>query len=329
MKKNIIVLSLILTVTIPFHAQESSDIIDTGAANFLTIATDARSAGMGGAGVALAGSDNAIFGNASTALLDKERKAGVSYTFVPWMRDYTSGYSLHNLGGYYKINRRNAVLAGFRFFNYPSFKAIQSEETTGKKIHPKEFAVDLGYAYEVFNNFAISATVKFIRSDMGNLAGAKAANAVAADLGISYQGNINLFEGTSWTAGAQVSNMGPKIKYLHTKMSLPAQAKLGGSITMPFSNIHKLMVTADGGYRMMPSDMKAFGASAGAEYTLANTVMIRGGYHYGDEDKGDFSFASAGAGVAYMGAHLDFSWLIAGSDSKARNTFWVSLGYSF
>lgn len=328
MKKNILVFSLLTLIVLPFYAQETPDIINTGVANFLTIPTDARTVGMAGAGVSLSGNDNAIFANASTSLLDKERKGGVTYTFAPWMRDYESGYSLNTIGGYYKLNQRSAILGGFRYFNYPSFKAIE-EGVINRTIRPKEFAIDLGYAYEIFENFALSATVRYIYSDMGNLGGAKAASAVAGDIGASYKGNINLLQGIIWTAGLQVSNFGSKIKYLKTKEDLPMLAKLGGSITMPFSDKHKLMIIADGGYRVMPSDVESFNVSAGAEYTIANLVMIRGGYHYGDEKKGDFCFATAGLGVNYKGVHLDFSWLIAGADNLARNTFWASLGYSF
>ena len=39
--------------------------------------------------------------------------------------------------------------------------------------------------------------------------------------------------------------------------------------------------------------------------------------------------AAAGAGVEYAGVHLDFAWMFAGHECLARNTFWISLGYSF
>ena len=57
--------------------------------------------------------------------------------------------------------------------------------------------------------------------------------------------------------------------------------------------------------------------------------MLRGGYHCGDKKKGDASYATAGAGVEYAGVHLDFAWMFAGHECLARNTFWISLGYSF
>ena len=47
------------------------------------------------------------------------------------------------------------------------------------------------------------------------------------------------------------------------------------------------------------------------------------------KNKGDASYATAGAGVEYAGVHLDFAWMFAGHECLARNTFWISLGYSF
>lgn len=57
---------------------------------------------------------------------------------------------------------------------------------------------------------------------------------------------------------------------------------------------------------------------------VAVIIMVNG-----DKNKGDASYATAGAGVEYAGVHLDFAWMFAGHECLARNTFWISLGYSF
>ena len=98
---------------------------------------------------------------------------------------------------------------------------------------------------------------------------------------------------------------------------------------LPFASMHRLTLTADLGYRLSPDDVQALNVSAGAEYAWMEHLMLRGGYHYGDKNKGDASYATAGAGVEYAGVHLDFAWMFAGHECLARNTFWISLGYSF
>ena len=126
------------------YGQEDYGPVNTGAANYLTISADARSAAMGGVGVAAPGGDHAVFHNGAAALSDVTRRGGVAYTYSPWMRDYESGYSLHSLGSFYKINQRNAILLGLRYFGYPEMDGT-GEGASG--IHPKEIAVEAGYAY--------------------------------------------------------------------------------------------------------------------------------------------------------------------------------------
>lgn len=314
-------------ITWTAKAQDDFGPINTGAANFLLIAPDARNAGMGGVGVALSGSDNALFYNGATALLDDTRKGGIAYTFAPWMRGADSGFSLNSLGGYYKIDQRNALLASFRYYNYPKLEL--AEGTGHRSIHPKEMAVDIGYARQLSSNLALSATFRYIHSDMGAIGGGKSAGAVAFDVGAYYKRSMVFVPGASWAAGFQIANVGSKISYLNTKESLPALSKLGGSVELPFTSIHKLVVAADLGYRFAPSDVASFNLSAGAEYTLMEHVMFRGGYHYGDKEKGDASYATTGIGARFYGAHLNFSWLFAESDSPLKNSFWISLGYFF
>lgn len=59
------------------YGQEDYGPVNTGAANYLTIPADARSAAMGGVGVAAPGGDHAVFHNGAAALSDVTRRGGV------------------------------------------------------------------------------------------------------------------------------------------------------------------------------------------------------------------------------------------------------------
>ncbi|MCC8174741.1 MAG: PorV/PorQ family protein [Odoribacter sp.] len=216
--------------------------VNTGAANFLLITPDARGAGIGGAGVARTENDNAIFYNGATVLADNNHKGGATYSFIPWMRNYKSGYSLHTIGGFYKMDSRNAFLAGFRYYNYPKFTVMQGVEKTGEKIQPRELAVDIGYAREILSNLALSATLRYIYSDMGNVGEAGASGAIAFDIGAFYKNDIVGIQEGNWGLGIHISNISSKIKYLDRKENLPAMAKLGGMVNLPFSLIHRLLI---------------------------------------------------------------------------------------
>mgnify|MGYP002226839872 CR=1 FL=1 len=150
------------------------------------------------------------------------RRGGVAYTYSPWMRDYESGYSLHSLGSFYKINQRNAISVRSPLFRL-SGDGWNREGASG--IHPKEIAVEAGYAYEVIKNFSVSATFKYLFSDMGRIGNSRGASSVAFDLGVLYKCEINDWEGAGWSVGLHVSNLGPKINYLTSKDALPATVK--------------------------------------------------------------------------------------------------------
>lgn len=352
MKKILLAASLLAIVTFQAKSQSDLEPVNAGVANFLTITPDARAAGMGGAALTLPGGGNAVFHNASTVLQDDmfvnelastyklilgartpkateniPARAGISYNYTPCMRDFASGYHLHAVGGYYKIGSRHAILAGFRYYDYPGAEVLDAG--VAESVNPREFALELGYAYRIISPLTVSTTLRYIRSDMGSLNGAKAGDAVAFDMAASYRQSMNVVHGASWGVGVKLSNIGTKIKYLETKESIPAVVALGGSVYLPFSVMHKLTVATDLAYRLSPSDVKTLGVSAGAEYTFINHFMARGGYHYGEKEKADFSYATAGIGVKYFGGQVDFSWLFAEKDNPWRNTFRISLGYSF
>ena len=110
------------------YGQDEVTAINTGAANFLTIMPDARTTALAGAGVSLTGNENAIFLNGATIAADKNCRGGASYTYAPWMRDYQSGYSLHTLGGFYKIDEKNVILAGFVIIIIRNWVCLRPEE---------------------------------------------------------------------------------------------------------------------------------------------------------------------------------------------------------
>lgn len=329
MKRILLSMGVILVTTIYSHAQNDPEPIHTGVANFLTIPSDARTLGMGGANVALTHNNNPALYNGAGIFFGAPEKSGVSYGYTPWMRDYESGHHLHSIGGYHTINNRNAVYAGLRYYGYPKLQVFEGGQPAGKHIRPSEWAIDLGYARKISNKLALAATLRFIYSDMGNIGGAKSAKAVAMDISALYADKFPGIQGAKWTAGIQLSNFGSELKYLDKKEKLPTMGKLGGTVCLPIGLAHQITVAADLGYRMLPSDVQSIQVSSGLEYTLLNHILFRGGYHYGDKNKGDWSYASAGAGVTYQGALLDFSWLFAESNSPIKNTFSISCGVNF
>ena len=68
-------------------------------------------------------------------------------------------------------------------------------------------------------------------------------------------------------------------------------------------------------------------AGLGLEYTLADIVSLRGGFHYGDAAKALPTYASLGLGLQFAGVSLDVTFLTA--SQSLGNTLLFGLGYSF
>ena len=303
-----------------------SSVIETGAANFLNITADARTAGMAGTGVALSGANQSVYLNPAASLSADNAQAGFTYSYSPWMRDAKKGFSLHSLAGFYQLDEDNALLLGMRYFNYPKVNLSDNLES----VRPKEMAVELSYARRIYKGLSAALGLQYIYSDMcKGVENAKAANGVAVDLSVFYQQFLDKDRDNFWNVGLKFSQLGSKMKYLDKEESLPMRLQAGGALGLRLAEHHRLMFSTEVAYRIQPSDVGSVSASAGAEYTLADSFMLRGGYHYGDKKKADASYGTVGAGFKRYGGSFDFAWLFAGDDCPYRNTFWLSLGYAF
>jgi len=90
----------------------------TTAVPFLTITPDARSAGMGDAGVARDADANSIHWNISSMAFI-QKKAGIGVNAAPWLRQLVPDIWFYDLAGYTKVGTRNqGVVAGsIRYFS--------------------------------------------------------------------------------------------------------------------------------------------------------------------------------------------------------------------
>ncbi len=94
---------------------------------FLTIAPDARSAGMGEAGIASEPDINSQHWNpAKYAFIDG--KGGVSANYTPWLTNLIPNIHLGYLSGYYRINEKNVLSSSF---SYLSLGSVQFTNLSG------------------------------------------------------------------------------------------------------------------------------------------------------------------------------------------------------
>jgi hypothetical protein len=109
-------------------------------------------------------------------------------------------------------------------------------------------------------NFAISLTGRYIRSDLtqGQNVGTTsthAANAGAADLGLYYQKAIKAEKPSEYALGLQISNLGSKISYSDNMDSefLPANLRIGGRYSMDLDQFNKISFMMDLNKLLVPT----------------------------------------------------------------------------
>lgn len=171
----------------------------------------------------------------------------------------------------------------------------------------------------------------------------------------------------TWRAGVVLSNIGTKISYssdAQDKYFLPANFGIGGGYTYQLDDknaltltldINKLMVptpdTVDGDKDGIPDFRQkgilsgTFGSfgdapgglkeelhelmySTGLEYTYGDLLALRAGYYNEHQTKGNRKYLTAGFGLKYKVAGLDFSYLMpAGGDPlhPLANTLRITL----
>jgi len=250
----------------PLRGKVNDYRVITTSVPFLGITPDARSAGMGDAGTALSGDQNAVYWNPGR-LARVTKDIGGSVSVTPWLKglgvnDVYLGY----LSGHYKINKQSAVGLGFTYFNLGS---IQMTDNVGQNLgtlNPNELAICPTYSRVLSKNLSLGIGIKYFHSNLaGSYSGgndatrARPANSVAVDLGMFYSKEITLGGNPAQFAfGAVLSNMGPKISYTDNNKRdfIPSTLRIGPALTMELDPYNKVTFTFDIAKALVPTPAK-------------------------------------------------------------------------
>lgn len=337
---------------------------------FLRINPDARSGAMGDVGIAISPDANSLHFNASK-LAFADQDFGASATYTPWLRNlgiddiymaYASGFKQFDAG---KGGIKQAVGIGLRYF---SLGSISWTDVNGSSLgdgSPREFEVSAAYARQLSKKLSLSATGKFIYSNLatgmdptggGNKIQSGLAGAV--DFGMTYRTPITMSSGKSnLTVGAVVSNIGNKVTYLRTADFLPTNLGVGASWELPFDQYNSLVISADLNKLLVPTpdstgewrnlnpisgifssfndapggfkeEMREIMISTGLEYWYDKQFAVRTGYFYESAEKGGRQYFTVGLGLKYNVLGINLSYLVptrSGSRGPLDNTLRFSL----
>ncbi|MDE6858560.1 MAG: PorV/PorQ family protein, partial [Alistipes sp.] len=262
---------------------------DTGILPFLNMPSDARSAGMAGAGTLLPDNPAAIYENAAAALTGTAR-GGIGIFAGPWTSGFSTDDVLCGAGGYYAPDSKNLVLAGFRRISGPETTMTDALGFPVGSMRSQEWSAEAGYGRLFAGRWAVAVTAHYVRSDSGF---DDAVGGVMFGLHGAYKGRFRNPDKGLWSAGLSLLNCGPSMRIGGKSYPLPLRLRAGASATRIFSRNHTLA----GGLEidcLMQSSI--FNASIGAEYTFLRHGVIRAGYRMSTAPDGSGSHASAGCG---------------------------------
>lgn len=324
MKKPIL-LTLLLLVTQLIFAQQDIRVVTT-AVPFLSIAPDARSAGLGDQGVATSSDAFANHWNpAKYAFIGNDTGAAVSYT--PYLSKLVNDIFLADLTYYRAISDRSAWAVGLRYF---SLGEIEIGQTPADFLNPliespNEYVLDASYALKLSNKFSMAIQGSFLTSDLKlNSANNDSTSASTVAVGISgfyqsYEVPYSSFSGM-WRAGFNISNIGPKLKYEDEGQSdfLPTNLKLGGGFDFIFDSYNKLAVSLEINKLLVPSPSEPIKDNEGniTGYTQPDDVGVLSGIFK--------SFGDAPDG--FSEELKEFTWSL-GAEFMYDESFALRVGY--
>lgn len=285
--------ALIIYFSLIQYSIAQDRVITTGVP-FLLVAADARSAGMADNGVASAPDVYSQQWNPAKYAFSLD-KQGVAFGYTPYLVELVNDISLGQVNYFNRYNEKSAFAGSIRYFSLGEIQLTNDDGTLNNIVKPAEFAIDLSYALQLSERFAMSVGGRYIRSNLGIPSegnSISAASSFAVDVSGYYQSEevaFNDFNGR-WRWGFNLQNLGPKINYDKTQGDagsnfLPSNMKLGAGfdfildeynkvslglevnkllVPTPFAKVEPVLVDIDGNGTISPSEVTAANNTASA-----------------------------------------------------------------
>lgn len=271
MKKVLVSLTALLCATMMSAQEKLDDTMNPLITSMpsLSIAPDARAAGLGDLGVATEADFNSQYWNpAKYAYMYS--KGGITANYTPWLRKLVTDIDLAYLAGFYNFgDLGGGIGASFTYFSMGDVSlTTESAGATPITVRPNEWALDLSYFRKLHEYVSMSVAVRFLYSDLNNGMNQSTTGTpemhpawtMAADIGLYYRQPFELPSGTSYfTLGFTIKNLGGKMTYEETTNNfIPASMNIGAGYEIPLNKYNFLTVNLEANKMMVPSRKSKF-----------------------------------------------------------------------
>ncbi|ALM49780.1 hypothetical protein AMR72_13240 [Flavobacterium psychrophilum] len=333
--KKILLIALSLLGLQTVKAQTQNDRVITTGVPFLTIAADARAAGMADQGVATSSDVYSQQWNpAKYAFALKEH--GLSFSYTPYLTNIANDISLGQITYYNRISDRSAFAGSLRYFGLGDIELRQDPSQPATVRSPNELAVDLSYALKLDEQFSMAIAGRFISSNLRipeSMSGgdASAANTFAFDIAAFYQSEEIAFDDFNgrFRAGMNLQNLGPKISYDNdpelSSNFLPSTMRLGGGFDFIFDEYNKVGVNVELAKLLVPTPQALTDKNGDGLVDDTDRAIINKEYNDTNWVSGIFkSFGDAPDGFREELKEITYS---VGAEYTYQDSFAFRLGY--
>lgn len=282
----------------------------------LSIAPDARAAGMGDIGVATEADFNSQYWNpAKYAYMYS--KGGITANYTPWLRKLVGDIDLAYLAGFYNFgDLGGGIGASFTYFSMGDVALTDRSGNTIQNVRPNEWALDLSYFRKLHEYVSMSVAVRFLYSDLNNGYNASTSGGtemhpawtMAADIALYYRQPIEIPTGESrFTLGFSLKNLGGKMTYDSiTSNFIPASMNIGAGYEIPLNKYNFLTLNLEANKLLVPSRISKYADQPDGKYSqeeYSNLTSAKGWFQsFADAPGGskeEFNEVRWGAGIEY------------------------------
>lgn len=338
-------LAILIVLVFAFKLSAQDRVITT-AVPFLTIAADARSAGMGDMGVAT--SPDAFSQQWNPAKFAfAERKMGIGLGYTPYLESVIKDIGLLSGSYFNKIDEQSAFAFSLRYFTLGEIELRQTINEVGTTVKPNELAFDGSYSLKLSPTFSMGVAGRYIRSNLKlpqtENSNSQAASSFAVDIAGFYRSPeiaYSSFDG-QWRAGFNVSNLGGKIKYDEGGQEnfLPTNLRFGVGFDMMLDPDNTIALTTEFNKLLVPTpkDFDNDGDIDAADNDAYQSIGFVNGIFksFGDAPDGfseelkEFTW-SLGAEYTYQDSfRVRTGYFNESADKGARKFFTLGAGFKF
>ena len=261
--------------------------VGTTAASFLEVGIGSRAIAMGGAFVAVANDASGIYWN--PAGISRLRNGEFIFEHIDWLIDI----SFNHVGAVIPLQRYGSLGAFVTSVTIPRMKVrtVEYADGTGEYFNASNLVFGLSYAKNLTDRFSLGMNVKYLSERIWH----EQAQSIALDIGTLYNTGLG-----SLVIGACISNFGSSMqldgsdliiyydtaplidgnndrimgKILTDEWPIPLNMQFGVSYTFLNTKATRLVMAVDALHPINNTES----VNTGFEWSLFNTLFIRGGY---------------------------------------------------